>query len=85
LAAELELGRARRRRRPLENGGGTTGSTASCDLAIFGTACLRNDADEVGGHPRADGMAWPAGPACATVGACASVHGRVARPGAASA
>jgi hypothetical protein len=32
------LGRARRRRRPLENGGGTTGSTASRDLAIFGTA-----------------------------------------------
>jgi hypothetical protein len=33
------------------DGGGVreTGSSASCDLAIFGTARMRNDADEVGG------------------------------------
>jgi hypothetical protein len=41
----------------MEDGGVTTGSTASCDLAIFGTMRLQNDADEVGGHPRADGVA----------------------------
>jgi hypothetical protein len=39
---------------------------------------LRNDTDEVGGHPRADGVAWTAGPACAPAGTCASAHGRVA-------
>jgi hypothetical protein len=49
-----------------------TGSTASCDLAIFGTARLRNEADVVVGHPRADGVAWPAGPACTPAGACTS-------------
>jgi hypothetical protein len=79
LAVELELGRARRRWRPLENGGGTTGSTASCDLTIFGTALLRNDADEVGA-PKGGrrGMAsWP----CMHAGWRVRVRARARGPG----
>jgi hypothetical protein len=51
---------------------------------VFWHCAPANDSDEAGGHPRADGAAWPAGPACARLLACArSRTGAWPRPGAA--
>jgi hypothetical protein len=52
----------------MENDGGTQGRRRACEPRFLALR-LRTDADEVGGHPRADDVAWPAGPACTPAGA----------------